>query len=295
MTQVAEQQQSNEVNSNEVNSNKIHSNEWEVKYPSIGLTLNCVLNTDKERIQSNIKENLKRNHPRVWPHKLQDTDVIICAGGPSLIDHIEEIKALQDKGGKVIALANVAHVLEKYGIIPNGHILLDAKPRNAEFITNADTTYFISSQCDPQVFENAEKTGNQIYIWHAVNNDDEFECINDIEEKWVPIQGGSTITMRAIRLFTILGYRNYHVFGWDSCYFEDVHHAYEQPDADKHKKFKFEFEGRTFTVSPWMISQALESINFFKTFCMSINLCVHGDGLISHIIKTCGKSTVKIS
>lgn len=273
---------------------QLQSNEWKVNYPSLGLELNCVLNTDKDKIQSNIESALKRDHERVWPFQQQDTNLIICAGGPSLIDGIEEIKKLQDEGGKVIALANAAHILLKHGIRPNGQVLLDAKPRNAEFIQDSETALFIASQCDPGVFDRAEETGNKIYMYHAVNNDDEFKAIHDVEDKWIPIQGGSTITMRSIRLFNILGYHKFHVFGWDSCYRDDSHHAYEQPDADKHKKFKFEFEDRLFTVSPWMISQALESINFFKSFCMGIDMKVHGDGLIAYIIEKSAKLKVDI-
>lgn len=270
------------------------SNEWKVNYPSLGLELNCVLNTDKDQIQANIESNLKRDVLRIWPHKEQDTELLICAGGPSLADSIDEIKEKQSQGAKVVALANVAHILLDHGIRPNAHVLLDAKPRNAEFIRDCDTTLFIASQCDPTVFDKAEETGNNIYMYHAVNNDDEFQVIHANEERWIPIQGGSTITMRAIRLFNVLGYSKFHMYGWDSCYREDSHHAYEQPDADKHKKFKFEFEDRVFTVSPWMISQALESINFFKSFCMNIDIAVHGDGLIAHIIEKAQKLNVNI-
>ena len=261
---------------------QLQSNEWKVNYPSLGLELNCVLNTDKEKIQENVESALKRDIERVWPWQQQDTLVAICAGGPSLIESLPEIRKIQEEGGKIVALANVAHILLDHGIRPNAHVLLDAKPRNAEFIQDSKTTLFIASQCDPEVFDRAEETGNKIYMYHAVNNDEEFAAIHQVDEKWIPIQGGSTITMRTIRLFNILGYSKFHMFGWDSCYRDKSHHAYEQPDADKHKKFKFEFEDKTFTVSPWMISQALESIKFFKSFCMSLDMKVHGDGLIAH-------------
>jgi Protein of unknown function DUF115 len=275
-----------EQNGQDFNVIKQKNNSWSQKYESIGLTLECVLNTDEAKIRENITANLKRFHSRVWPHKAQETPVVICAGGPSLLDSIEEIREKQINGAKVIALANTAHVLVKHGIRPNAHVLLDAKPRNAEFILpNVETTYFIASQCCPEVFDKAEATGNRILMYHAVNNDEEFQCIKDVEEMWVPVQGGSTITMRAIRLFTLLGYMNFETYGWDSCLRDGRHHAYEQPDADKQRVFKFEVEGKLFKVTPWMISQAFELINFVKMFCMNININVHGDGLIAHIIK----------
>lgn len=281
MTQTAEQQYLQDFNNRKDQS-------WEVEYPSIGLKLHCLLNTDEDRIRENILTNLKRGHEQIWAYPEQETEVCICAGGPSLKKHFNEIKNIQKKGGKVIALANTAHILVNAGIIPNAHVLLDAKPRNKTFIQDIKTTYFIASQCDPEVFDEAEKTENKIYIWHGVNNDEEFQVIHELGDPWIPVQGGSTLTLRAIRLFNILGYKNFHIFGFDSCYEGDEHHAYEQPDADKHKKLKLEFEGRDFTVSPWMLAQFMEFQKFVQNFGMKINMKVYGNGLIEHLIRKGG-------
>jgi len=263
---------------------------WERDIPSLGIKLQCLLNIDNDKIKENIRENLKRGHDEIWPYKEQDTEVIVCAGGPSLVSHIDEIKSIN---GKVIALANSAHILKENGIRYHAHVLLDAKPRNAEFILDEKTTYFIASQCDPEVFERAGKTGNKIYIWHAINNEEEFEIINEQGSPWIPVQAGSTITPRALRLLNILGYKNFHCFGFDSCYMDNKHHSYDQPDADKHKTMNFEFEGRDFKVSPWMIAQFMDFMQFVKNFGMNINLNVYGDGLISHLIKRGSEMTEK--
>lgn len=262
---------------------------WEMNYESLGIKIQGMLNTDEDKIRDNIRENLKRGHPQIWPFKEQETEVCICAGGPSLKDHLEDIKEKQCQGAKVVALANVAHLLKDAGIRYNAHILLDAKPRNSTFILpNVDTTYFIASQCDPSVFEAAEKTGKDIYIWHGVNNPEEFDVLQETGEPFIPVQAGTTITPRAIRLFNILGYKNFHIYGFDSCYREGEHHSYEQPDADKHKRFKLDFEGKEFTVSPWMIAQFMEFTNFVKNFGMNLNLKVYGDGLIARLIEIGG-------
>lgn len=268
---------------------------WEVDYSHIGVKLECALNTDEDKIRDNIRINMQRPHPQIWPHKTQDTEICICAGGPSLPDYIEDIKERQVNGAKVIALANTAHLLAHHGIRYNAHMLLDAKPRNATFIMpGIETTYFIASQCDPEVFERAEETGNDIFLYHAVNNAEEFEILHNSEDPWIPVQGGSTLTFRALRLFNILGYQNFHVFGFDSCYGEgDTHHAYEQPDADKHKKLKLEFEGREFQISPWMLAQFLEFTTFVKNFGMNLNMQVHGNGLMSYLIER-GSGQIKL-
>lgn len=286
-------------------------NEWDVEYKSLGLKLKCALNVEEDKIRENIAHALSLGLPEIWPSQPKDKDgneneqeLLICAGGPSLLDSFEEIADLQRTGAKVVALANTAGFLLREGITPDAHVLLDAKPRNATFIQkDLDCWHFISSQCDPSVFEAAKD--KRVMLYHAVNNDDEFDVIKDHydaiesddprEKAWIPVQGGSTITMRAIRLFTLLGYKNFHTFGFDSCLRDKKHHAYEQPDADKHKVFKFDFEGTTYHVSPWMLAQFMEFQNFVKLFGMNINLNVHGDGLIADFIhKAYTKHNVKI-
>ncbi len=268
----------------------------QVSYESLGLKLECVINTPSEKIHENIKTNIRRGHPQVWPcnpmkrvnGELVKNDVVlgIVAGGPSLADSIEDIRELQVSGGKIVALANTARFLVDNGIRPNAHVLLDAKPRNAEFVVPCvKTTYFIASQCDPSVFDEAEKTGNDIYIWHAVNNDSDFQEITDHYEMWVPVQSGATIALRALRLFSILGYSRFEMFGFDSCKIDGKHHAYEQPDADSQPSFKLSVNDRVFDVSPWMINQFMEFMEIIRREGAEWEMKVHGDGLIAYLVK----------
>lgn len=276
---------------------------WIKEYESIGLKLHCLINVEEDKIRENIAHAMTLGLPEIWPSENKDkhgnvneVEILICAGGPSLLDSFEEISQRQREGAKVVALANVARMLWENGIQPDAHVLLDAKPRNATFVLpELDCWHFISSQCDPSVFEAAKD--KRVMLYHAVNNDAEFDVLHEHYTKkadesgdqrdavWVPVQGGSTITMRAIRLFTLLGYKNFHTFGFDSCLKDEKHHAYEQPDADKHKVFRFDFEGTTYHVSPWMLAQFMEFQEFVKLFGMGINLQVHGDGLVADFIQ----------
>ena len=43
--------------------------------------------------------------------------------------------------------------------------------------------------------------------------------------------GGSTVTLRAIHLFRMLGFSKFEVYGFDSCIIGQ-HHAYEQKEND---------------------------------------------------------------
>jgi len=257
------------------------------EYKELGITIEGQLNTDPQKLKENIETNIRRDHEQVWPHIEQDTVVALVGGGPSLLDTLDDLRESQKNGAKVVALANTAHVLSKHGIRPSAHVILDGKPNNVNFIVDdLDCKYFIASQCDTSVFDKLEKLGRKIYIWHAVNNDAEFQCLHNYYDKWVPIAGGPTIMLRSLRLFSVLGYHKFDLYGFDSCVKDGKHHAYDQPVADAERNVKIGLNGKEFEVRAVDIQQAMEFIKTVKAFGQNWKLRVHGDGLIEHMIRT---------
>lgn len=275
-----------------------------IEYPELGVQLICSLNTDKETMLENVRTNIRHQGlGKVWPCKPMDREdaIAIVTGGPSLLDTLDELRAAIADGARCVSLANATHVLLENGIRPSAQVLLDAKPRNAEFAHDVPgCTYFLASQCDPSVFERVmsfsqmngysgfeAKEGQQrIILWHAVNSDEELQAVMDLGEPWVPVQAGSTITLRALRLFQILGYWRFHVFGMDSCMMGGRHHAYEQPAADHLRVADIGCNGRRFDVTGWQIHQVMEFMKFCRLFAQELEMSVHGDGLIAHMIRT---------
>lgn len=263
------------------------SNSQTYEYPELGITIEGRLNTDFEKLKDNIDINIARGHEQVWPHQEQDTVLAIVGGGPSLLDTIDELKEAVNMGAKVVALANAAHVLVENGIKPSAHVLLDAKPNNANFIVDdLNCKYFVASQCDPVVFDKLEILKRKIYIWHAINNAEEFQATNDYYDKWIPIQGGPTIMLRALRLFSVLGYHRFDIFGFDSCVMEGKHHAYDQEAADGENAVKIGCNGKDFDVRAVDIQQAMEFLKTVKNFGQNWKVRVRGNGLIEHMIRT---------
>jgi len=258
----------------------------EIRHESLGLTIYASLNTSKEKIFDNIRTNIASGYPQVWPHTENKLKVALVAGGPSLEETLPDLKKAVSKGYRVVALANVARELVKHGIPIHSHILLDAMPNNASFITDTDCTYLVASQCDPSVIKTiGDKGYRKIHLWHAVNDEEDFKFIGELMGEWVPVQGGSTITLRALRLLHILGYHKFEVFGFDSCIYKGKHHAYDQPNADNFDIHTIGLNGRKFDVHPWMIQQAMDFIKMVKIFGQKWEIIVHGDGLIANMIK----------
>ena len=243
-----------------------------------------VLNTDEEKIKENVAHNIQRGYQQVEPHPTNDVDVMIVGGGPSLAKNIEEIRRLREAGVKLITINGAYQYCIDNGITPSAFIMVDARQFNKRFVANIidDCKYFIASQCDPSVFDGlpAERT----YIWHT-----SADIINDILEKeyknWWAVPGGSTVLLRAIPLFRMLGFKRFHLFGCDSCLEEDAHHAYEQKENDGQLVVPVNVGGKIFYCHAWMVSQAQEFIDLIKMLGDEIELEVYG-GLLHHILKT---------
>lgn len=240
-------------------------------------------------MRRNVHHNIRLGVEQVNFHLPQETPIVLCAGGPSLKAHIEDIRKLQIEGAEVVCVGNVGHLLTAEGIKPNGHVIMDGTDRNKTFVVPVpDTRYFVASQCDPSVLE-ALRSHDHVYIWHAAGPDG----ITDILDKhygvgryWL-IGGGSYISLRSITLLHVLGYTWMHVFGLDSCLMEDEHHSYYQPDADGQVVEDVTVGERDFRCTYWMLDQATQFVESVQSGRFGdAQLAVHGDGLISYMVES---------
>ena len=243
-----------------------------------------VLNTAEEKIKENVANNVKLGFQQVQPHATNDVEVMIVGGGPSLADNIEEIRRLREDGVKLIAINNAYKFCVDHGVKPSAMVMVDAREFNNRFVDPIipECKYFIASQCDPSVFAKLPK--EQTYIWHT-----SADLINEIlaaqYDRWYPVPGGSTVLLRTIPLFRMLGFKRFHIFGCDSCLTGDKHHAYEQKENDNQPVVPVSLGGKIFECHPWMVSQAQEFIDLIKMMGDEIELDVRG-GLLRHILET---------
>jgi hypothetical protein len=244
-----------------------------------------VINTDDETIKANVEYNIQRDFMQVQPYPTNDQEVMIVGGGPSLNENLETIRQKRADGVKLIAINGAYKWCLDNGITPSAMVMVDARPFNVRFTEPVvdHCKYFIASQCDPTVFDGLPK--DRTYIWHT-----SAELLNDILAKhyktWYPVPGGSTVLLRSIPLFRMLGFKQFHLFGCDSCLDEkEVHHAYEQQENDGQPVIPVNVGGKIFSCNPWMISQAQEFIDLIRMLGDEIELNIYG-GLLHHILET---------
>lgn len=245
-----------------------------------------VLNVSEDKMRENVKHNIAQGWGQVVPHELNDVEVMILGGGPSMESQLDEIKRLRESGVKLLTLNGAYKWAIDNGLKPSGLVMVDARPHNARFTQPVidDCKYFIASQCDPTVFEGLPK--ERTYLWHTT-----AELIRDLlkaqyGDEWWAIPGGSTILLRTIPLFRLLGFKRFHLFGCDSCLEDNKHHAYEQAENDGQPVIRVTVGGRVFQCHLWMASQATEFIDLIKFLGDEIELEVYGDGLLRHILQT---------
>ena len=75
-----------------------------------------------------------------------------------------------------------------------------------------------------------------------------------------------------------------HLYGYDSSYANDSHHAYEQKSNDDDAIVDAHVQGRTFKTTSWMVTQVNEfqelSGQLSQMGCM---ITTHGQGLLPYV------------
>lgn len=253
------------------------------------------VNTEVENIKKNIRANAEAGWQQMHPHIVQNTEIMLVCGGPSLNDFEDEIIKLRNQGMPMVTTNGTYNWAIERGLNPSMQMIIDARPFNKRFVTPVveGCKYFIASQCDPSLFEGLPR--EDTWLWHVSGTQDGVKELLDelYPEWWFNVPGGSTVTTRGLALLHMLGFHKLHVYGFDSCYRDDEHHAYEQPENNYNLQGRVVAScggTRTFLCDAWMYVQAQEFLQMMAMFGEAgPQLNVKGDGLIAHIIETGAK------
>lgn len=210
---------------------------------------------------------------------------VIVGGGPSINDFVEEIKRRKEDGQGIISLNNSWRWLERNNITADYQVMLDARAENIDFVPpkGSDVLRLYATQCDKGVID-AVKDGN-VRLWNSYIKD-VADNITDRDMFW--IGSGTTVGIRSLFLFYAMGYRKFHLYGYDSSYQEEEGHAYEQKLNHGEKVLEILVGDRKFKAAPWMVAQAqnfLEAAEYLTDKgCL---ITIHGDGLLPYMAQTC--------
>jgi uncharacterized Rossmann fold enzyme len=258
------------------------------------------VNVTAEQIAQNIRASVQRDLPWFTGFRESGRRAVVVGGGPSMLAHLGDIRAHKRQGASIITVNNAWRVLVDHGIFPDNHIMLDARPENAAFLDGAPegVRYLIASQCAPEVFD--ALAGREVVVWH--NGFGDNAVIREILQPWwdegpeqrpcVIVPGGGTVGLRALWLCALSGFRTLHLYGFDSSYDGDRHHAYAQPinDADRVMEVALldPATGREkrYAAARWMVRQAEEFRSHWQDLRREgVTIHVHGQGLLPDIAR----------
>ncbi len=237
------------------------------------------VNTAWSVMRQQASENMARALPWLKEMEPHDRTMVIVGGGPSLSSTWPFL------AGDIFALNGAAKFLRGKGIVPKGHIILDARPENAAFVEGAsdETVHYIASVCHPSVFD--ALVNKPATLWNP-----DMTGLSDLlaahrERPQFMVCGGSTVGLKAMPLGHVLGYRRFHLHGFDSSHRNDARHAYAQDGEGE--PIDVWVAGRKFVTSPAMFRQAQQFQSWAQHLIgMGCEIEVFGEGLLPWIARS---------
>lgn len=222
--------------------------------------------------------------------KGKEARIALVGGGPSLKDNLEELK----KFDVIFACGSVHDYLISNNVIPTFAAACDPDPITANYYRNPnnDTTYLIATGCNKKVFDVLKD--NKIVIWNCYS-DENAGRFKELDPEFHAIGGGCTVGLRAISISIMMGYTNFHFFGFDTC-LNDVeeHHAYEFTDPIEYLglgtiyKMKLGIgrpDEKIYKVAGYQLGQARHYQAFYEQYGNMFSSTFHGTGLLSDLDK----------
>lgn len=245
-------------------------------------TIKSVCAANDEQLYANISHALTLGLP-VLPQAAPHSNVaVLVASGPSVKEQLPAIRAERDKGRQIIAVKGAHDWLISQGIVPDYAVCVDPGEEQWKYFSlkHPHVKYVMASQCHPSMF--AHLRGHDVSLWHAY-----IRKGQSIPPHGTPLIGGGTTTgLRALTLWYSMGYREFELYGYDSCVTGDTVRIGRNLAVENETKMnEVVVGGKTFHCTPALTVQASEFQNLYS-FMPDAEFRGHGDGLIQTIIDT---------
>ena len=243
------------------------------------ITGKCV--AEDETLFANMDAAIARGYPQIKEAQPAKTGaILLVASAPSVKGQLELIKKMKAAGSPIVAIKGAHDWLIDNGVTPDYALAIDPQEHRIAFYKPQPYVhYMIASQCHPAMFDNLE--GCQVTLWHPY-----VKKGQDRPKNCMLIGGGTTSGLRAISLFYVLGYRQFELFGFDSCNDGELLRVNGEglKDGDKLIEVKIDPQGETFYCNTAMALQA-EHFQTYYDYLPDAKFNGHGRGLIQAIIK----------
>ena len=258
------------------------------------LKVNAKCVVDAEGRIKHIESALARKLPEFGPSDPHEKEICIVGSGPSVRSQLKKIRSLKKKGAMILAVKGAHDYLLKNNIMPDAAVAVDPQPHIVRCFRKKlpkgelkRPAYLIASQCCPEVFDYL--ADQNVILWHLLMASSE-----QVLKGKLMIGGGSTSGSRAIVLSWMMGFRKFHLFGFDSCLQGENENKLRKITGErwgglnedgKHEQImELVCEGKTFYADPAMAAQANEIQDVIRMLEGSM-FKAYGKGLIQTIFK----------
>ena len=227
-----------------------------------------------------IQHNLARGLPEFAPALVAHDGPMVCVGsGTSLPTVIDQIKEERAKGRPICAVKGAHDYLCEQGIEPDLFVSVEPRDRRSNLKhKNKHTAYLLSSRVAVEVFDHLADC--RVMVWNAFGTSEEMKAFKHRASH--ACGGGSTSGLRAIAMGYLMGFRNFVLYGYDSC---------NAPDGTKRidgAKTGVTQEvivgGQRFSCNMAMAAQANEFQLVTYSLLPGIHIEAKGGGLIAAIL-----------
>lgn len=235
----------------------------------------CVL--DEEGCVRNVKSALQRGLPLLTRSPRRRGKLAIVGSGPSALKYT---KTLKKWPGEIWAINGAYEWLKTIGVTAHAFVGMDPVPGLVEYVDNPSeqTSFFISSVCDPGVFDRLQ--GFDVWMWHTKRGNMPYP------EGAQTVAGGTTCLTRAPFLANVLGWRDVTLFGADSSYKRDPYcygkNKFKE-DSDR-ETIRYRVNGRVFKSELALAKQAAQLSAMYHDVFPKGTLKIMGDGLTKALI-----------
>lgn len=250
-------------------------------HASMPLTVPYIVvpNTHEKVVDAHIRANSQRDIPWLYASEPHDRVAVICGGGPSLLDDLDVIRAMD---GDVFGLNGAALTLTQNGIHVDRQVIIDAQEITSVLVEPEAGMHVFASHVHKETLDRATNPT----LFHL-----NFDGIEDLmpPEKveaggYTLVGGGVSVGITALVVAYVMGYRKVHLFGYDSSNRGTATHAYKQAWNEPIPRIDVEWAGKTYNASMPMKLQA----EAFPRFAAQLQdegceIEVHGDGLLPAI------------
>ena len=239
-------------------------------------------NTPDDEIARNIRANSEL--PLEWLNSVPEHDgvAVLIGGGASIEDEIETIKSIN---GTVFAMNGASKWCQRNGIQVDYQCMLDAKEESIELVDHDAKAHLFASQVNPKLMKSVEAP----IVWQCNTGDIEKLFPKERLERggYALVSGGSAVGNSATTAVFALGFREFHIFGFDSCHKDGKSHAYSQPMNRNIPNVKVDWGGKTYTASVAMKRHAEDfQITSQALKQLGCKFHVYGDGLLQSMYYT---------